>query len=179
MRTPSDIFANQTTLAGLRISSPDGTVEKTTVTLGDVPVPMIEALTLTCAVGGGWQADVRIIRTSLDVEASTDAKLLCLQLLQLLPVSVRKDLLLEVIPSDVPPGHARFDGLNGWPGEAEEAATILTRGQIYKVIGGSVSRDSTSLELEGVPGNFNSVMFEVNTSTCPVRSGIRTTTAHE
>lgn len=157
----------------VRVVSEEGTGWGTRVTIEGTVIPLISEMTLRCSVDDdapcSWRADVKLARASLDVKAAVEVKSLCLQLLQLLPVSVREDLLLEVIPSDVPAGHARFHGLGGWPGEASMAAAVLEHGKIYRVTGGSIGQSTTALELEGVPGNFNSAMFDLDPGTCPLR----------
>jgi hypothetical protein len=49
---------------------------------------------------------------------------------------------------------------NGWPEDRERAAELLTPGEVYAVSRCTVSDSVTRLELMGVPGAWNSVLFE-------------------
>lgn len=57
--------------------------------------------------------------------------------------------------------YATFTGKNGYPYQNQKANQILTIGQKYKVIGGKMGAYHTSLKLEGVDGEWNSVMFDI------------------
>jgi hypothetical protein len=57
--------------------------------------------------------------------------------------------------------YAIFTGKNGYPHENERANQTLTIGKKYKVVGGTMGRCHTSLKLEDVIGQWNSVMFDI------------------
>jgi hypothetical protein len=54
---------------------------------------------------------------------------------------------------------ATFTGQNGYDYQREVAKQKLTIGHKYKVSGSKMGRYHTNLQLEGVDGSFNSVMF--------------------
>jgi hypothetical protein len=56
---------------------------------------------------------------------------------------------------------AVFHGRGGYPAENMRARSTLELGKRYRVTGGRMSQCSTSLELSGVRGLWNSVMFRV------------------
>lgn len=60
-----------------------------------------------------------------------------------------------------PPCWAMFHGNGGYPVENMRARSTLELGMRYRVIGGRMSQCSTLLELRGVRGLWNSVMFRV------------------
>lgn len=60
------------------------------------------------------------------------------------------------------PTLTRFHGRGGYPGKNAEANATLEKGKQYRIIGGSIGGCHTTLYLKGVPGGFNSVMFDVD-----------------
>lgn len=61
----------------------------------------------------------------------------------------------------------RFLGEGGYDAEREQALEVFTVGKKYRVIGGSMGQLSTRIELEGVPGCWNSVLFDIDIHKCP------------
>lgn len=57
--------------------------------------------------------------------------------------------------------YATFTGRNGYELENKRANEVLTVGKIYRVIGGEMGQSYTYLELKGVNGSWNSVMFDI------------------
>jgi hypothetical protein len=55
-----------------------------------------------------------------------------------------------------------YTGNGGYPSEIERANKVFTKGQQYKVTGGWMSSSYTALEIEGVPGKWNSALFKCN-----------------
>lgn len=66
------------------------------------------------------------------------------------------------------PGYAEFLGINGYDIERLKALETLQVGHSYRVTGGSMGHSSTKITLEGIKGNWNSVMFDVDLNTCPI-----------
>ena len=58
--------------------------------------------------------------------------------------------------------YATFTGKNGYPHENERANQILTIGKKYKVVGGAMCKWRTTLKLEDVISQWNSVMFDID-----------------
>src|ERR1017187_5463305 len=48
----------------------------------------------------------------------------------------------------------------GWPGEQDDARTLLTHGRLYRVAWNDIGDSKTRIGLVGVAGAFNSVLFE-------------------
>ncbi len=63
---------------------------------------------------------------------------------------------------------ATFHGKGGYSYQNKEANQLLTVGEKYKIIGGELGRSSTSLVFEGIPGFWNSVMFDFDQETAPL-----------
>lgn len=57
---------------------------------------------------------------------------------------------------------AIFKGIGGREGEREHACKLFKIGAAYNVISADTGPFSTFIELEGYPGEHNSVMFDVN-----------------
>lgn len=55
---------------------------------------------------------------------------------------------------------ATFHGNGGYPSEQQRAAGWFVAGETYKVTGGRVGRFRTTLTFDGVPGEWNSVLFD-------------------
>lgn len=72
------------------------------------------------------------------------------------------------LAASVEPGHARFHGGGGYPAQREAAAGTLELGKVYRVVGGVMCGWNTDLELEGVPGTWNSALFDVDIKSCPL-----------
>ena len=58
--------------------------------------------------------------------------------------------------------YATFTGKNGYPHENERANQTLIIGKKYKVVGGTMGRWHTTLKLEDIIGQWNSVMFDID-----------------
>lgn len=65
---------------------------------------------------------------------------------------------------------ATFTGRGGWDGERERAAATFVVGHKYLIVGGSIGRYSSYLEIESHPGRWNSVLFDFDMSKAPLRN---------
>jgi hypothetical protein len=63
----------------------------------------------------------------------------------------------ELEPGDL----VTFIGKGGRPRQIIDAKTILDVGGVYELTNIEISNWSTSVNLKGIEGNFNSVMFEL------------------
>lgn len=73
-------------------------------------------------------------------------------------------------PKNLQPCYAIFHGEGGYDNEREKALATFRIGGQYKIIGGSCDRCSTSLEIDGHPGNWNSVMFHYDSQIAPIKN---------
>jgi len=69
---------------------------------------------------------------------------------------------------DRTPCYAIFHGESGYPFQREEALQVFVPGKQYKIIGGEIGSSFTYLEIEGVEGQWNSVMFHYDEELLPV-----------
>jgi len=76
-----------------------------------------------------------------------------------------KEITKEVISNEC---WATFHGKGGWDMERKAALEKFEIGQDYKIIGGREGQSSTYLTFEGIPGNWNSAMFEYDRETAPI-----------
>lgn len=61
----------------------------------------------------------------------------------------------------------KFIGAGGYPDERTAAAKVFVVGKEYRCIGGSMGQSHTHIEIEGVPGGWNSVLFDIDVHHCP------------
>ena len=64
--------------------------------------------------------------------------------------------------------YAIFTGQGGYPMENERANATFEVGKQYVITGGSMSQSSTSLEIEGFGGGWNSVLFDFDWEGAPL-----------
>lgn len=64
--------------------------------------------------------------------------------------------------------YAIFTGQGGYPMENERANATFEVGKQYVITGGSMGRSSTSLEIEGFGGGWNSVLFDFDWHGAPL-----------
>jgi transcriptional regulator with XRE-family HTH domain len=68
----------------------------------------------------------------------------------------------------------KFLGCNGRDKELSEAKDVFTVGKEYRVVSGSMGQSHTTLQFEGIPGGWNSVMFDIDIHRCPaIQNGYR------
>jgi hypothetical protein len=70
-----------------------------------------------------------------------------------------------------PPCLAVFHGNGGYPKERKRALETLTVGAKYVIVSGTISQSYTSLTLQGIPGTWNSTMFDFDWESAPLQSG--------
>ena len=64
--------------------------------------------------------------------------------------------------------YAIFTGQGGYPMENDRANATFEVGKQYIITGGSIRQSSTSLEIEGYGGGWNSVMFDFDWEGAPL-----------
>jgi len=64
--------------------------------------------------------------------------------------------------------YAIFHGDGGYPDERKRAKEVFRVGGQYKITGGTMGQTSTRLEIEGVDGSWNSVLFHYDETIAPV-----------
>ncbi len=65
---------------------------------------------------------------------------------------------------------ATFTGAGGYDYQREHAKKVFEVGKQYLVIGGLIERTYTSLRIEGIPGDWNSVLFDFDYEEAPLTS---------
>ena len=64
--------------------------------------------------------------------------------------------------------YAIFHGRGGYPEESKRAKETFRVGGQYQIIGGSMSQSRTDLEIKGVEGSWNSVLFHYDETIAPI-----------
>lgn len=64
-------------------------------------------------------------------------------------------------------GYAIFHGRGGYECERKRASESLEVGKSYKVTGGTEHSCVTYIELEGIPGDWNTALFDCDRETLP------------
>lgn len=68
-----------------------------------------------------------------------------------------------------PPMKVIYLGEGGYPHDREASSKVFEVGKEYLVTGGSMGRESTRYEIEGVDGSWNSALFSGDPFQAPVR----------
>lgn len=64
--------------------------------------------------------------------------------------------------------YAVFHGRGGYDREQRNAAKVFTVGRQYKIVSGQVGRFHTSLQFEGIEGNWNDALFTYDKQRAPL-----------
>jgi len=64
--------------------------------------------------------------------------------------------------------YAIFHGAGGYPNEQERARKVFRVGGQYRITEGTMGQSSTSITLEGVEGEWNSVLFHYDETIAPI-----------
>jgi hypothetical protein len=70
--------------------------------------------------------------------------------------------------SDASACYAIFHGDGGYPDERERAKKVFRVGGQYRIVGGTMGQSSTCIEIEGVDGRWNSVLFHYDETIAPI-----------
>jgi hypothetical protein len=82
----------------------------------------------------------------------------------------RKEIECNMEDKERKPCLATFTGTGGYEYQREQANKVFEVGKQYLVIGGLMDRAYTSLRIEGIPGDWNSVLFDFDYNEAPLSS---------